>query len=232
MSEPSESEARRRAADLRAEIRRHDRLYYTEANPEITDEQYDALLRELTALEQQYPRLVTVDSPTQRVGEQPLEGFVHVEHAVPMLSVENTYSAEELREFDGRVRRGLGAAAFDYVVDPKIDGVAVALRYERGQLVRGATRGDGRTGDDVTQNLRTIRSVPLALLGKTGRRCSRCAGRSSGRELISRGPMSSGSQPGRSRSRTPATRPQEPSSSLTRDWWRSVDWRSRRMGLA
>ena len=165
MSKASAEAARRRAAELRSEIRRHDRLYYTEAKPEISDEQYDALLRELVALETEHPQLVTADSPTRRVGERPLEGFEHVAHAIPMLSVDNTYSAEELREFDGRVRRGLGETAFDYVVDPKIDGVAVTLRYEGGQFVVGATRGDGRTGDDITQNLRTIRSVPLALDG-------------------------------------------------------------------
>ncbi|MGD8454489.1 MAG: NAD-dependent DNA ligase LigA [Phycisphaerae bacterium] len=162
----SKAEAARRAEELRAEIRRHDYLYYTAARPEISDQQYDALLRELTELEAAFPELRTPDSPTQRVGERPLAGFEHVRHAVPMLSIDNTYSAEELREFDQRVRRGLGDEAYEYLVDPKIDGVAVSLRYEDGRLVLGATRGDGSVGDDVTQNVRTIRNVPLRLAGE------------------------------------------------------------------
>lgn len=158
--------AQRRIEELRSEIRRHDRLYYTEARPVISDREYDRLMEELRALESKHPEYLTPDSPTQRVGERPLDGFAHVRHAVPMLSIDNTYSAGELREFDGRVRKVLGATRFDYVVDPKIDGVAVGLRYENGILVAGATRGDGRTGDDITQNLRTIRSVPLRLEGR------------------------------------------------------------------
>ncbi len=158
--------AHRRIAALRAELRHHDYLYYVAAAPEISDEQYDRLLRELRDLEQAWPDLVTPDSPTQRVGERPLEGFAHVTHAIPMLSIDNTYSPGELREFDARVRKALGDRPFEYVVDPKIDGVAVSLRYEDGRLVLGATRGDGTTGDDITANLRTIRSVPLALHGR------------------------------------------------------------------
>lgn len=150
---------------LRQDIRRHDHLYFVENQPQISDEQYDALVRELRQLEAAFPHLVTPDSPTQRVGERPLEGFVHVRHALPMLSIDNTYSAEELRDFDARVRRLLGDEPYEYLVDPKIDGVAVSLRYEDGRLVLGATRGDGETGDDITQNLRTIRSIPLALRG-------------------------------------------------------------------
>jgi DNA ligase (NAD+) len=166
MGKDDTSKAAVRIQTLRVEIRHHDRLYYTEARPVISDQQYDRLMDELRALEAQYPDLITRDSPTQRVGERPLEGFEHVRHPVPMLSIDNTYSAEELREFDGRVRRGLGHSRYDYVVDPKIDGVAVALRYEAGLFVRGATRGDGQTGDDITQNLRTIRSIPLRLDGE------------------------------------------------------------------
>ncbi|HUU97201.1 MAG TPA: NAD-dependent DNA ligase LigA [Phycisphaerae bacterium] len=167
MSRPrhDEAAARKRIEALRDEIRRHDYLYFVQANPEISDRQYDELVRELGALEQKYPRLITPDSPTQRVGERPLEGFKHVRHAVPMLSIDNTYSAAELREFDGRVRRGLGEEAFEYAVDPKIDGVAVSIRYEDGRLARGVTRGDGQTGDDITQNIRAVRSVPLRLRG-------------------------------------------------------------------
>ncbi len=150
---------------LRRAIRRHDQLYFVQNAPEISDEQYDALVRELREIESQHPELVTPDSPTQRVGERPLAGFAHVRHAHPMLSIDNTYSPEELREFDQRVRKGLPDEAYAYLVDPKIDGVAVALRYEAGVFVQGATRGDGETGDDVTQNLRTVRSVPLRLSG-------------------------------------------------------------------
>ncbi|MCH8804528.1 MAG: NAD-dependent DNA ligase LigA [Planctomycetes bacterium] len=151
---------------LRDEVRRHDHLYFVLNEPKISDERYDVLMRELRALEAEHPELITPDSPTQRVGERPLEGFTNVQHAVPMLSIDNTYSADELREFDGRVRRGLGDQPFEYVVDPKIDGVAVTLLYENGRLAVAATRGDGRTGDDVTQNLRVLRSVPLRLHGR------------------------------------------------------------------
>ncbi len=152
-------------ATLREQIRRHDFLYWVENRPEITDPQYDALVRQLKELEDQYPDLVTPDSPTQRVGEEPLPGFPHVQHAEPMLSIDNTYSPEELREFDARVRRGLDDAPFEYVLDPKIDGVSASLRFEDGRLVVGATRGDGLVGDDVTPNIRAIRSVPLQLYG-------------------------------------------------------------------
>lgn len=150
---------------LRAEIRRHDRLYFIEHSPEISDLEYDRLMQRLRALEQAHPELASPDSPTQRVGGEPLAGFEHVRHAVPMLSIDNAYTWDELREFDARVRRALGSAAFEYVVDPKIDGVAVSLRYEGGRLALAATRGDGETGDAITANARTIRSVPLALHG-------------------------------------------------------------------
>jgi len=154
-----------RVEALRREIRRHDQLYFVQNAPEISDQQYDALVTELRELEARHPELITPDSPTQRVGERPLEGFAHVRHAVPMLSIDNTYSPEEVREFDQRVRKGLRGEPYEYVVDPKIDGVAVALHYEDGVFVQGATRGDGETGDDITQNLRTLRSVPLRLSG-------------------------------------------------------------------
>jgi len=159
------SDAIARVERLRDELRRHDHLYFVENNPEISDTQYDALMHELRSLEAEFPTLVTEDSPTQRVGERPLDGFAHVEHAIPMMSIDNTYSPAELREFDTRVRRLLEEERYEYVVDPKIDGVAVALRYEHGRLTLGATRGDGRTGDDVTQNIRAIRSIPLRLRG-------------------------------------------------------------------
>ncbi|MDD4889195.1 MAG: NAD-dependent DNA ligase LigA, partial [Phycisphaerae bacterium] len=156
--------AQRRIEQLRDEIRRHDYLYYVESQPVIGDEQYDALVGELKGLESQFPDLVTPDSPTQRIGDQPQEGFSQVVHDVPMLSIDNTYSEEDLRKFDERVRKGLGEkATFDYTVELKIDGLAVSLRYEKGKLVQGATRGDGERGDDVTANLRTIRGIPLQL---------------------------------------------------------------------
>lgn len=155
-----------RIHELRQEIRRHDLLYYVQAAPEISDRQYDQLMEELKKLEARHPDLVTPDSPTQRVGGKPSEGFVSVRHAMAMLSIDNTYSADEVAEFDNRVRRSLGHGDFHYLVDPKIDGVAASLRYENGQLVLAATRGDGTTGDDVTANVRTIRSVPLSLSGQ------------------------------------------------------------------
>jgi DNA ligase (NAD+) len=160
-----ESEAARRIAELREELRRHDYLYYVAAAPEISDQEYDALLRELCDLEARFPTLVTPDSPSQRVGGAPIAGFVHVTHAVPMRSIDNTYSPEELRQFDERVRKLLGGERYEYVVDPKIDGVAVSLRYADGRLALAATRGDGTTGDDITHNIRTLRSVPLKLRG-------------------------------------------------------------------
>ncbi|MCJ7729135.1 MAG: NAD-dependent DNA ligase LigA [Sedimentisphaerales bacterium] len=158
------ADIRKRIEQLRAEIRRHDSLYYVLNQPQITDQQYDKLFAELKALEEKHPQFITPDSPTQRVSERPLEGFATVRHTVPMLSMDNTYNAEELRAFDERVAKGLGSRDFDYVVELKIDGVASSLRYERGLLVTGATRGDGRVGDDVTANVRTIKAVPLVLM--------------------------------------------------------------------
>lgn len=153
-------------AKLRDEINRHDRLYYVDAAPEISDREYDALFARLKTLEAEHPELVTPDSPTQRVGGEPLSKFANVAHTVPMLSIDNTYSEAELREFDARVAKGLDGDAYEYVVDPKIDGVSASLRYEDGVFVLGATRGDGKTGDDVTANLKTIRAIPLRLHGK------------------------------------------------------------------
>jgi DNA ligase (NAD+) len=155
---------KKRIEKLRAEIRRHDYLYYVLNQPQISDLQYDKLFSELKSLEEAHPELITPDSPTQRVSERPLEGFATVRHAVPMLSIDNTYNAEELRAFDERVKKGLGSVEYDYVVEPKIDGVAISLRYENGSLVTAATRGDGEVGDNVTSNVRTIKSIPLTLL--------------------------------------------------------------------
>jgi DNA ligase (NAD+) len=154
-----------RARDLRREIARHDRLYYEEAAPEITDREYDALLRELRDLEETHPELRTPDSPTQRVAGKPLEGFTQVRHRVAMQSLDNTYSLEEANEFMGRVERLLPGIKLRWTIEPKVDGVAISLTYREGILELAATRGDGTTGDDVTQNIRTIRSIPLRLEG-------------------------------------------------------------------
>ncbi len=161
-------QAKKKIERLRKEIREHDYLYYVLNQPKISDRQYDKLFGGLKTLEEANPELITPDSPTQRVSGRPLEGFVNVRHAVPMLSIDNTYNAEELKAFDERVRKGLGSSGYDYVVEPKIDGVAISLRYENGSLVTAATRGDGRVGDDVTANVRTIKAVPLLLRGKRG----------------------------------------------------------------
>jgi len=150
---------------LRGEIREHDYLYYVLNQPKISDHQYDKLFIELKQLEQANPQFITPDSPTQRVSERPLEGFTSIRHSVPMLSMDNTYNAEELRAFDERIRKQLGSEDYDYVVELKIDGLAISLRYERGELVTAATRGDGEVGDDVTANVRTIKAVPLRLFG-------------------------------------------------------------------
>lgn len=144
-------------------IRRHDHLYYALSEPEITDRQYDKLFTELKELELEHPELTTHDSPTQRVSGKPLDGFNTVTHSPPMLSIDNTYNAEELQAFDKRIAKGLETGDYDYVVELKIDGLAVSLRYEDGKLVTAATRGDGTTGDDVTANVRTIKSIPLML---------------------------------------------------------------------
>lgn len=156
-------EAKKRIEKLRAEIRRHDYLYYVLNQPEISDREYDKLFAELKELEQKYPHFISPDSPTQRVSGKPIEGFATIRHAIPMLSIDNTYSADELRAFDKRVAKLLGTSKFSYIVEPKIDGLAISLRYEKNALVNGATRGDGETGDDVTHNIRTIKAIPLRL---------------------------------------------------------------------
>jgi DNA ligase (NAD+) len=153
-----------RAEELRETLRYHGRRYYIDDEPEISDAEYDALYNELENLEETYPDLITPDSPTQRVGDEPLEEFEEVEHAVPMLSLSNARKTEDLREWDARVRRLLGEGEEPtYVTELKIDGLAVSLRYEDGRFVRGATRGNGTVGEDVTYNLRTIRSIPEKL---------------------------------------------------------------------
>lgn len=155
-----------RAEELRRLIDHHNHLYYTEAKPEISDREFDKLLEELKEIEAKHPELQTPDSPTQRVGGAPIDGFVQVRHRVPMLSIDNTYNADEVREFDRRVRKAVDGEAVEYVVELKIDGVAISLTYENGLFRVGATRGDGVTGDDVTHNLKTVRDLPLRLKGK------------------------------------------------------------------
>ncbi|MBU4198761.1 MAG: NAD-dependent DNA ligase LigA [Verrucomicrobia bacterium] len=159
----NQKEAQRRVNALRETLERHNHLYYVANTPEIPDREYDRLYQELEKLEAQYPELVMPDSPTRRVGGAPLEEFRQVRHRVPMMSLANTYSREELTAFDERIRKILSGASFTYVLEPKIDGVAISLRYEQGRLVCGSTRGDGRVGDNITENLRTIRSIPLRL---------------------------------------------------------------------
>jgi DNA ligase (NAD+) len=159
----TQSEAKARHADLVEEIRKHDHAYYVLAQPSITDQQYDQLYHEIVDLETSFPELVTPDSPTQRVGGEPLKEFKPVRHLQPMLSLDNTYSQTELTEFVSRLRRLVPGEELEWVVEPKIDGVAINLRYENGAFTLGATRGDGSTGDDITPNLRTIRSIPARL---------------------------------------------------------------------
>lgn len=155
-----------RAAQLRAEIEAHNRAYYVLDAPVVSDAEYDRLFRELQALEAAHPELVTPDSPTQRVGGRPAEGFASVEHMQPMLSLDNAYNDDDLRAFDERVRKGLEIEESPtYVAELKIDGLSMALTYDDGRLVRGATRGDGTRGEDVTQNVRTVRAIPLSLRG-------------------------------------------------------------------
>ena len=155
--------ARARYAELVDQIRGHDHAYYVLAQPRISDAEYDRLYRELVDLEKQFPGLVTADSPTQRVGGEPLKVFHPVRHAVPMMSLDNTYSQDELREFVRRLQKLIGDEPLEWTVEPKIDGVAIALRYESGRLALGATRGDGTVGDEITANLRTVRNLPLQL---------------------------------------------------------------------
>jgi DNA ligase (NAD+) len=157
----NKTEAKKQIKKLREEINLNNYKYYVENNPMISDYEFDQLLKKLEQLESDFPELITSDSPTQRVGETPLEGFTTVEHKVPMLSLANTYTYDELREFDERVKKNVGDV--EYAVEPKIDGAGVALLYENGIFIRGSTRGDGVRGDEITQNLKTIRSIPLRL---------------------------------------------------------------------
>lgn len=168
MAKQDQIAAERRVNELRKELAHHNYRYYVLDSPEISDAQYDKLMRELQELETAYPALASPDSPTQRVGGEPVDAFRPVVHRAQMLSLANTYNDEEISEFDERIRKQLGLSTITYVCEPKLDGLAVALRYEKGRFVQGATRGDGTTGEDVTANLRTIRGLPLELLPQDG----------------------------------------------------------------
>jgi DNA ligase (NAD+) len=156
-------EARRQAEALKAELHRHGYLYYVEARPAVSDEEYDRLYRRLQALEEAYPELLTPDSPTQRVGAEPQDKFETVAHAAPMLSLDSTQSADEIGRFDDRIRKALGDIEPTYLLEPKLDGASIELVYESGVFVRAVTRGNGQEGENVTENIRTVRTVPLRL---------------------------------------------------------------------
>ena len=168
------STAAQRIVQLRAELDGHNYRYHVLDEPSVPDAEYDRLFRELQALEAKHPQLVTAESPTQRVGAEALAAFGEVRHEIPMLSLGNAFEEEDLLAFDRSVQSGLGlsgdlfggGADVEYSCEPKLDGLAVSLRYENGQLVRGATRGDGTTGEDISRNVRTIRNVPLKLQGE------------------------------------------------------------------
>src|SRR5271155_3063707 len=157
------SKAAQKHRELVEQIRKLDRAYYEEAQPMVSDQEYDRLYRELLDLEKAHPELVTSDSPSQRVGGAPLPHFTSVAHALPMQSLDNTYSAAELEAFVDRIQKSLEGEKLGFVIEPKIDGVAVSIRYEKGKFVQGLTRGDGQMGDDITANLRTIRKLPLEI---------------------------------------------------------------------
>ena len=160
------SKTKQRINSLREEINSHNYSYYVLDNPEIPDSEYDRLLRELGELEKQYPELITADSPTQRVGATPLDSFSEIKHEVPMLSLGNAFSDQDMIDFDRRIREGVDSENIEYAAEPKLDGLAISLLYRNGLLERAATRGDGRTGEDVTLNIRTIDAIPLKLRGK------------------------------------------------------------------
>src|SRR5471030_32256 len=157
------SKAAQKHRELVEQIRKLDRAYYEEAQPLVSDQEYDRLYRALLDLEQAHPELPTADSPSQRVGGAPLPHFTSVAHAIPMQSLDNTYSATELEAFVDRIQKTLEGEKLGFVIEPKIDGVAVSVRYENGKLMQGLTRGDGTQGDDITANLRTIRDLPLTI---------------------------------------------------------------------
>ena len=159
------SSSAKRVEELRGEIRRLDRLYYVEATPDVSDLEYDRILQELRDLEDQFPELQSPDSPTQRIGDAPVEHLVQVPHRVPMLSIDNTYSREELKAYFDRTEKLLDGEPIEWVMEFKIDGVAASVRYEQGRMVLALTRGNGEVGDDITHNIRTVRDLPLQMVG-------------------------------------------------------------------
>lgn len=163
------TEAQKIITKLRKEIEKHNRLYYEEARPEISDFEFDILMKQLVDLETKFPDLLTPDSPSQRVGGAPLKSFKTVTHKIPMMSLDNTYSLEEVRDFDERVKKNLNKSEIEYWAEEKIDGVSISLHYEKGVLAYAVTRGDGKHGDDVTENIKTIRNVPLKLMAESGK---------------------------------------------------------------
>src|SRR5258708_19560553 len=163
MAKAAPATIKREAEDLREKLRYHEYRYHVLDDPEILDAAYDKMLARLKEIEGEHPDLVTPDSPTVRVGAKPREGFTTVKHARPMLSLDNAFSFDVLRDFDRRVREGIGREQIEYIAEHKFDGLSISLLYEDGVLVRGVTRGDGTTGEDVTPNIKTIRSIPLRI---------------------------------------------------------------------
>ena len=161
----NDSDPKKLIKSLCDEINRHNKLYYVDAKPQISDKDFDNLLTKLEALENKFPQFKSESSPTQRVGGKPLDEFNSIKHSIPMQSLSNTYNKDELIKFDERVKKLINDSECDYIIEPKIDGVAISIRYENGYLIHAATRGDGITGDDVTENIKTIKSIPLKLLG-------------------------------------------------------------------
>ena len=171
MTKPVERAPEKEIEELRKQLRFHSHLYYVLDDPHIPDAEYDRMYRRLLELEEQHPELVTHDSPTQRVGSKPLAAFEQIQHQMPMLSLDNVFSEEELRAFVQRIKDRLNKkdvnneGDIEFAAEPKLDGLAISLRYEQGELIYAATRGDGSTGENVTQNIRTLQSIPLRLLG-------------------------------------------------------------------
>src|SRR6267378_2992189 len=165
MAKAAPASVKKEVEQLREKLRYHEYRYHVLDDPEISDAAYDKMLARLKEIEAEHPALVTPDSPTVRVGAQPREGFTTVKHARPMLSLDNAFSFDALRDFDRRVREGIGREEIEYIAEHKFDGLSISLLYEDGVLVRGVTRGDGTTGEDVTPNVRTIRSIPLRIDG-------------------------------------------------------------------
>src|SRR5436189_3398820 len=163
MAKAAPASLKREVEELREKLRHHEYRYHVLDDPEISDAAYDALLQKLREIEATHPELVTADSPTARVGAPPRAGFQTMRHTRPMLSLDNAFSFDALRDFDRRVREGIGREKIEYVAEHKFDGLSISLQYEKGGLVRGVTRGDGMTGEDVTPNVKTIRTVPLRI---------------------------------------------------------------------